>query len=90
MITQMHQYNQPLPIIHDSRGTIIKYDLRVAYNRSGNIVLGNINKINTNKWKISRPGVETKYWWSLKFEMIVEDDNGKLTTIKNPNSFVII
>jgi hypothetical protein len=79
-----YQDNEPLIIDRDSRGTFIAPGLRVAYNHSGNVVAGTIFEVKKNIWENLRNE------WRLKFEIHIMGENGKLSKIKNPNSFVII
>lgn len=90
--TSAHQIEQPTPIERDSRGVLIQPELTVAYNKSGNVTIGQIVEVTRNEWKVSRPGVSPKTWWSLKFEMKIRniDDPTQVTTVKNPNSFVTV
>ena len=68
----------------DSRGTLISPGLRAAYNLSGDVVVGTIVEVKKNKW--NSKGND----WRLEFEIHIMGENGKLSKIKNPNSFVII
>lgn len=77
---------QPLPISRDSRGVEFFIGARIAFNRSGDIKIGFIKEIKKNIWKRSY-GDD---YWRLDFEMIIENEDGKLSTIKNPNSFVLV
>lgn len=77
-----------VPITKDSHGTVIENGARVAFNKSGNVVLGRIVEVKQNVWKQSNWGRGQHYF--LKFKMIVEDEEGVESTLKNPNSFVII
>lgn len=86
----LHQEETPEPIMHDSYGHRIIPGSYIAFNRSGNVVLGNIVELKRSEWKRVRPGVDNKSWWRLKFELIVKDYFGNESIIKNPNSFVII
>ena len=47
----VNQNNKPLPIIRDSRNTLIEVGKRVAYNFSGDIAIGTIKEIKRNEWK---------------------------------------
>ena len=42
---------EPDDIIHDNRGTLIKVGCDIAYNRSGEIMLGTILNLKKNKYK---------------------------------------
>jgi len=88
--TTFSQEKSPLKILRDSRGKSIEVGLRIAYNRSGDIAIGKIVGVKKNEWKTIRPGSGNSSWWNLKFEMLVEHEDGTMSTIKNPNSFVII
>lgn len=85
--TSVRRNTSPEKIIRDSRGTLIEPGLRVAYNYSGDIAIGNIKEVKKNKWK---PSCSMGMYWILDFEMLVENENGPISKIKNPNSFVII
>jgi len=87
---QQHTIQKPKPINTDSRGTKIEPGLRIAYNRSGYVKIGKIRKITVNKWKKTRAGVSPKSWWFAQFEMIVENENGYLSKVRNPDAFVVI
>lgn len=82
--------SKPQSIIRDRRGILFEPNMRVAYNRSGDVVIGTIKEITKNVWNVSRQGIEPKKWWNLRFEMIVEGEDGLISKIKNPNSFVVI
>ena len=73
---------KPKPIERDYRG--IKYDIGnfVAYNKSGNVLLGKIININKNEFVLKNKSTA----WILKFEMVVQGDDGSISIIKNPNS----
>jgi hypothetical protein len=79
-----YQTEQPKIVTTDSRGTTIAPDLRVAYNRSGNVAIGTIEKLAKNEWR------KSKYGWRLHFELVIKNENGNTSTVKNPNAFVII
>lgn len=88
--TTKHQEQQPEPLKSDLRGTVIEVGRKIAYNFSGDVAIGAIVNVKRNEWKIARPGTFPKNWWYLKFEIEVQHENGKISKIKNPNSFVII
>lgn len=80
-----YQKDEPAKFERDSRGTLIEPGLRVAYNHSGAISLGKIIEIKKNSWEMIQGR------WRLKFEMHIEnEETGSTSTVKNPNSFVII
>jgi hypothetical protein len=80
----------PPVVLNDSRGTLILEGAKVAYNRSGEVVLGTIVEVRHNKWIKKTSRNSTHYHWRLKFEMEIKNENGDKSMIKNPNSFVII
>ena len=84
-----HQKNKPKPILTDSYGKLIKPRLKVAFNKSGDVKIGVIIELIQSDWKIVRFGVSPKMWWYCLFKLSIESE-GKLSIIKNPNSFVII
>jgi hypothetical protein len=90
--TTLRQTEKPKPIERDSRGTLITPQLEVAYNFSGTVVRGTILSIDRNEWVAAkRPMEGTKRWWYIKFEMKVKHEDGEhISTIKNPNSFIVI
>jgi len=90
MIRSKHQVAQPGPIVNDSRGIRIEPGLKVAFNRSGDIVLGTIITVKKNVWKDSRQGVGNQKWWTHHFEMHIKGEDGNTSKIKNANSFIII
>jgi hypothetical protein len=79
-----YQTEQPEIVVRDSRGTTIAPGLRVAYNRSGDVAIGTIEKLAKNDWR------KDKYGWRLHFELVIKNENGDTSTVKNPNAFVII
>ena len=83
-LTFYQQNNKPDKIVRDSRGTQIESGLRVAFNRSGDVVLGTIVELKKNEWK------KNTYGWRLGFDLEIIDENNVISRIKNPNSFVII
>jgi hypothetical protein len=76
----------PKIITKDHRGTEICEGLRVAYNRSGDTIIGKIINVHKNKWKY----IESRKFWRLTYEIHIEAEDGKVSKVKNPNSFVII
>lgn len=75
---------KPETIERDSRGILIEEGLRVAYNQSGNVVIGVITTLKKNEWESTNSG------WRLKFEIHIKNEEGGTSKVKNPNSFVII
>ena len=88
--TSLQKENSPEPITRDSRGTEIQLGLRVAYNYQGDVIIGTIKELKRNEWKAVRKGTGTSMWWSLKFELLIENEEGHISKVKNPNSFVLI
>lgn len=80
---------KPDEISKDSRGVEIEAGLTVAYNRAGVIATGVIMSFRS-RWRPTRPGLGKTKWWSTYFEMKIKGDDGKISNIKNPNSFIII
>jgi hypothetical protein len=76
----------PEPITLDHRGTTICEGLRVAFNRSGDVLIGKIIKVKKNEWTYSESGKR----WRLLYEMHIEAEDGNISKVKNVNSFVII
>lgn len=87
--TTLLQKDRPDPVLLDSRGTEIKQGVKIAYNMSGNICLGTVRGM-TSDWTQIRPGPDDLKWWNCKFTMVVLNENGETSTLKNPNSFVIL
>tara|TARA_R110000868_G_scaffold95085_2_gene261798 strand:- start:358 stop:618 length:261 start_codon:yes stop_codon:yes gene_type:complete len=75
---------EPAVVNRDSRGVLIEEGLKVAYNQSGNVVLGVIKKFKCSEWSATKSG------WRLKFILLIENEEGQLSKVKNPNSFVVI
>lgn len=74
----------PDPIKLDRYGRDIVPGARVAYNLSGDVAMGTVVGITRNAWK-------WKEWnWFLDFEIHIQNDNGNMSRVKNPNAFVII
>lgn len=68
----------------DHRGTSLKVGKRVAFNHSGDVVIGTILEIKKNTvW-------QEGYRNHVDFEMHVTNEDGKVSKIKNYSSFVII
>jgi hypothetical protein len=88
--TSIRSVNKPEPVLQDSRGRLIEAGLKVAYNFQGNVILGTIKELKRSKWEISRSGGGMNNWWYLKFELLIENEDGHISKIKNPNSFIII
>ena len=87
--TVKHSATQPKPILTDSMMTLIRVGDTVYFNRSGAVQIGTITKVVKNTWDDVRLGSEGKKWWSLKFEVEITCVDGKVSSIKNPNSFLI-
>lgn len=88
---QKHQQSRPDPVSRDSRGKGIKPRAYVAYNKSGSVKLGYICDILRNEWKIARNGVGNNKWWYLKYEAtVINADTEEITTVRNPNSLIIL
>ena len=83
-ISSRDQKETPEPILYDSRGIPIEEELKVAYNYSGSVVMGTIKELKRNEW------LKSEWGWTLKFELIIENEEGFVSRIKNPNSFIII
>ena len=83
----MYKKTKPNPLSKDSRGVKIEPSLKVAFNKSGDVAIGKIKEIKKNKWVLSYNSKEN---WNLKFEMVIENEDGSISTLKNPNSFIII
>ena len=68
----------------DHRGTIIEAGKKVAFNRSGDVIIGTILDIKKNAyWKDG-------YRTHVEFEMHILNEEGTVSKIKNYSSFVII
>jgi len=80
---------EPQRVDKDSKGKLIKNDSKVAYNRSGDVVTGTIIRLKKSEWVLSDVR-GNKNWWRLRFELEIRGDDGVISTIKNPNSFIII
>jgi len=76
--------DQPPIIITDRRGTFIEINKQVAYNLSGDVAIGIIKELKNNSWK------KSKWGWNLNFELTIENEDGRISKVKNPNAFVII
>ena len=81
---------KPNPIIRDSRDTLIEEGLKVAYNQSGDVVLGVIKELKRSEYTGECSAGLAKIWWRLNFELHILNEYGNESKIKNPNSFVII
>ena len=86
--TYYYQEHKPAEIHNDSRGVMIDIGLRIAYNQSGNVVLGKISRIIENTWKVRKYSKGGD--WILNFKMEVINEDSSISIIKNPNSFIII
>lgn len=79
---------KPEPITKDSRGSEIKVGSKVAYNISGSVVLGVIISIKKNDW--IRTPTSSSNGWTCPFSIEIENEDLHISTIKNPNSFIIL
>lgn len=89
----LHQIKRPDPIEKDSKGSDFLPGDEVAYNRSGEVKIGEIVSINRNEWKKIRDGSGSKTWWKLMFSMTIKNKccgDTSESVIKNPNSFIVI
>ena len=77
---------KPKPVERDYRG--VKFDVGnfVAYNKSGSVRLGKILNINKNEFVLKNKSTD----YILKFEIIIQGDDGSISIVKNPNSIAII
>lgn len=77
---------KPKPIERDYRG--VKFDVGnfVAYNKSGSVRLGKILNINKNEFVLKNKSTA----YILKFEIVIQGDDGSISIVKNPNSVVTI
>lgn len=82
------QKTAPERISRDSRGTRIEAGKRVSYNQNGNVIMGHIVSCESS-WHIQRKW-EDNYIWSCKFRLRILNEDGNVSIVKNPNSFVII
>ena len=90
--TNYQGYNQKKPdkITRDSRGTEFYVGARVAYNRSGDVIIGTLLRIVKNEWVKGHSSENDYARWFLKFEAHTEGEDGKISKLKNPNGLVII
>lgn len=84
-----HQKEKPNSLTQRN-GVTLQEGLPIAYNRSGEVILGTIVEVIKNDWKPVRKGIDDKFWWKHDFQMKVISDNGIPSTIRNFNSFVVI
>ena len=77
---------EPEPIREDSRGNIIAPGSRVAFNRSGSVIIGKVLEVTKNKWS----WIPSRFTWHLNYEIQIEAEDGLISKVKNPNSFVVI
>lgn len=84
--THNFSFNRAIPEVpdRDKYGVKIEQGARVAFNLSGDVVIGTIVEIKKNEWMAS-----TNNWLYHKFHMIVDVD-GEKRNCKNINSFVVI
>lgn len=85
-----HQVNSPDRITTDHRGSDIIVGKKVAYNYSGRVAIGTIISYDKCDWYAGRRGVDDKSWWGLNFKLTVRGEDGIVSFIKNPNSYIII
>ena len=88
--TSIQSIEQPAPVLQDSNGIIIASGDKVAYNCQGSVIFGTIKELKRSEWVCGRPGIEMKSWWYLKFELLIENEEGHISKIENPNSFIIL
>lgn len=82
---------EPAPITLDSKGNPISLRARVAYNLSGGIEIGYIDSIEKNGWRKVNKGLGENFMWGTVFEILIEnEETGKISKIKNPNSFIVL
>ena len=68
----------------DRRGTPLEVGKRVAFNRSGDVIIGTILDIKKNQyWKDG-------YRTHTEFELHIQNEEGTISKLKNYSSFVII
>jgi hypothetical protein len=88
MYIQRSLYQEEKPtsnIERDHRGILIQPGLRVAYNLSGDVVIGTIVEVKKNQW------VKKRGNWRLEFEIHIQlEGESRISKVKNPNAFVII
>ena len=77
---------RPNVVTRDHRGTEICEGLRVAFNRSGDVLIGKIITVKKNKWIY----IDSRMFWRLVYEIHIEAEDGTISKVKNPNSFVVI
>lgn len=83
------ELKKPPKITRDSRGTLIEEGLRVAYNYSGDVRIGTIVRLKKSDWTMRKNKGQFSDW-IINFQLEIMGENNILSTIKNPNSFVII
>ena len=86
--TTNRQVKKPEPITRDSRGTLIEPGLRVAFNHSGDVIIGTIVSVKSD-WKEETYRGKFEEW-KFVFALKIENEYGSISTVHNPNSFVII
>jgi len=87
--TTKHQEERPPTRLTDSNNVPFNVGDTVAYNYMGMVIKGKIVSYESG-WRETRPGVDNKMWWSIKFKMEVRNEEGHISTLSNPNSFIII
>ena len=88
--TRADGQKKPKPIDKDSRGTAIAIGLRVAYNFSGSVTMGHISEIRNIEWTPIKGRVNMWRTWECRYKIKVTNEDGHTSTIKNPNSFIVI
>lgn len=82
---------KPPKVDRDVYGVQLTPGLKIAFNKSGNVVKGEIVELKRSEWKKRRMSKDGMYyWWSLRFELTVVDLYGNQSKINNPNSVSII
>lgn len=77
---------EDIPILnHDHRNVKFNINSEVAYNRSGEVHIGEITDVLENKWH------SNGYGYYHKFLILVKNiDDGKISRLRNVNSFICI
>lgn len=88
--TSVLTYDELKPLNWDSRGVYIQTGSKIAYNKSGSVVLGHVQSVNKNEWIAAREGIQGLKWWNHKFSMTVQSEHNSISVLKNINSFIII
>jgi hypothetical protein len=90
IITHTSQVKSPQQIITDCYGTDIRVGAEVAFNYQGAVRRGVIEELKRCDWYAARKGSGNESWWAVRFELLVKNEDGDISKIKNPNSFFII